>query len=121
MNGSTSRIMRLALLAILQLAVLLFPLPAANALPQCLPVGLEQAAVAEHDHVHDDETVDGQQTNAQTEGHGADHSHDIPDAAIIAVSLVGPQQQSWRQAQRPTVIAKRPSDIDRPPRGLPHA
>ncbi|MER8677110.1 MULTISPECIES: hypothetical protein [unclassified Mesorhizobium] len=119
MNSSTSRILRLALLAILRLAVLLFPLPAANALPQCLPAGLEQsAAAADHDHVHDDEAADGQQTNAHTGAHGADHSHDIPDAAIVAVSLAGPQQQSWRRTERPAAVTTRPSDIDRPPRGF---
>ncbi|MER8499357.1 hypothetical protein [Mesorhizobium sp. M1142] len=116
MNGSTSRILRLALLAILQLAVLLFPLPVANALPQCLPAGLEQSAAA--DHVQDDETADGQQTSAHLGAYGADHSHDIPDAAIVAVSPAGPQQESWRQTERPAAVAARPSDIDRPPRGF---
>ncbi|MBB6464901.1 hypothetical protein HNQ96_000748 [Aminobacter lissarensis] len=109
---------RAAVLAVLQFAVILFPLagPAFSKSDVIQPTAHTEGVGAAHGHSHDEDQSSGKESSHTQ--HFADHSHETPSAIAILPFFGIYQPRAWQVIEQPTIDLELRLKIKRPPRHL---
>lgn len=111
-----TRALRTAILAVLQFAILMFPL-ATPAFSASSPEAVQTVAYAATNHTHGHSHDDDVSTHNGAKGqHYSDHSHDVPSMAAVIIPASPFRPRAWERAYGCESIQVLRLKIERPPR-----